>query len=199
MRGFLHSAGQRIQILRWYECGPEDTFIQFHDGLSVVSFLREFMNNPMNMATLRREVLELLQNSTDISRLTDHQILQQLSIQITCDYIRLVLKEDRLLQIGGEAGSSGGTTAEAVEVEETPSETEVAAPVESVAASEPPPVQETQPAVTPSESPEPTREIEVEEEPQPVELEQLIPVGAAAAQAATMTQAAQNGHPFCDT
>jgi len=193
VHGFLHSAGQRIEILRWHECGTEDTFIQFHDGLSAVSFLREFMNDPMNMATLRRELLGLLQNSTDISRLTDHQILQQLSNQIAHGYVRLVLKEDRPLQVGDEIGSSR----EAVETEETPSEAEAAASVRTT--SEPPPVQEIQPAVTPSESHEPTREIEVEEEPQPVELEPLILVGAVAAQAATMTQAAQNGHPFCDT
>jgi len=89
MRRVLRSGFQKIEILKWHECSPTDTFMEFRDTLFALNFLRKFMYDPLNIMTLRNTLAEAL-SYTDISRLADHEILQQLGWQIVRGYVKLV-------------------------------------------------------------------------------------------------------------
>jgi hypothetical protein len=90
----LRSGIQKIEVLRWHECNSSDAFIEFGDALFVLSFLRRFANSSLSMTILRDVFAESLPHAASISRLTDHEILQQLAWQIARGYIRLVPRED---------------------------------------------------------------------------------------------------------
>ncbi len=193
MSRFLRSTGRRIEILRWYECGPEDTFMEFHDRFFALSFLRSLMTDPLNMVTLRSALVDILQDTEDTSRLMDHEILEQLAGQIARGYIRLVLREGEALQTSGGGGSWSGSQ-ETSEAEGASTETQTADREETDAGVTEAPT-ETQP-VTPIERSEPAREAAP---PQPSEEEEsLVPEAAAASQAAVLATAAESGAPFCE-
>lgn len=168
----LRSGIRKIEVLRWHECNPSDTFIEFGDALFVLNFLRRFANSSLSMMILRDVLAESLPHAASISRLTDHEILQQLAWQITRGYIRLVPREGEERHIMLAA----------------PSEI-----VEEQVAEAPPPRAEPAPAAVPVEAAEPAEEL------QPVAAEFVMVAVAPAAQAATLKQAAVSGTPFCDT
>ena len=193
MSRFLRSTGQRIEILRWYECGPEDTFVEFHDRLFALGFLRSLMSDPLNMVTLRSALVDILQDTEDTSRLMDHEILEQLAGQIARGYVRLVMREGEALQTSGGGGSWSGSR-ETTEAEAASSETQTADSEETGAGVTESPT-ETRP-VTPTERREPAREAATQ---QPSEDEPLVPEATAASQAAMLAAAAESGAPFCES
>lgn len=193
MSRFLRSTGQRIEILRWYECGPEDTFMEFHDRFFALGFLRNLMSDPLNMVTLRSALVGILQDTEDTSRLMDHEIIEQLAGQIARGYVRLVVREGEALQTSGGGGSWSGSR-ETTEAEAASTETQTAEREETDAAVTEAPT-EIQP-VTPTERREPAREAAPQQPPE--EEEALVPEAAAASQAAVLAVAAESGAPFCE-
>ena len=193
MSRFLRSTGRRIEILRWYECGPEDTFMEFHDRFFALSFLRNLMSDPLNMVTLRSALADILQDTEDTSRMMDHEILEQLAGQIARGYVRLVVREGEALQVSGAGGSWSGSQ-ETTEAEGASTETQTAEREETDAAVTEAPA-EIQP-VTPTERREPAREAAPQQPSE--EEESLVPEAAAASQAAVLAVAAESGAPFCE-
>lgn len=92
MRKVLRSGIQKIEILRWHESDTTDTFMEFRDTFSALNFLRKFMRDPLNMMTLRNTFAEVL-SYTSISRLADHEILQQLAWHIVRGSVKVVARE----------------------------------------------------------------------------------------------------------
>ena len=115
MARFLHAGVQKIEVLMWYECDPSATFMDFRDEFFAYRFLRDFMNNPLNMMTLREVLVESLP-ITNVFRLTDDDILEQLAWQIARGRVRLVLHE--YASAMGTGGSADSAEAEEEEQEE---------------------------------------------------------------------------------
>ena len=193
MSRFLRSTGRRIEILRWYECGPEDTFMEFHDRFFALSFLRNLMSDPLNMVTLRSALADILQDTEETSRMMDHEILEQLAAQIARGYVRLVVREGEALQVSDEGGSWSGSQ-ETTEAEGASTETQTAEREETEAPVTEAPT-EIQP-VTPIERSESAREAAPQQPSE--EEESLVPEAAAASQAAVLAVAAESGAPFCE-
>jgi hypothetical protein len=190
---FLRSTGQRIEILRWYECGPEDTFMEFHDRFFALGFLRSLMSDPLNMVTLRSVLVDILQDTEDTSRLMDHEILEQLAGQIARGYVRLVLREGESLQTSGGGGSWSGSQ-ETTEAGAASSETQTADREETD--SEVTELTTETGPVTPTERSEPAREAAPQQPPE--EEESLVPESASGSQAGVLAAAAESGAPFCE-
>lgn len=115
MRKILRSGFQKIEILKWYESDTTDSFMEFRDAFSALNFLRKFMHDHFNMVLLRNTLAEAL-SYTSISRLTDHEILQQLAWQIVRGYIKLVPRVDEVPRVV-LLGRSAEAAAEAAEME----------------------------------------------------------------------------------
>jgi len=190
---FLRSTGQRIEILRWYECGPEDTFMEFHDRFFALSFLRSLMSDPLNVVTLRSALVDMLQDTEDTSRLMDHEILEQLAGQIARGYVRLVLREGEALQTSSGGGSWSGSQ-ETTEGEAASSQTQTADREETD--SEVTELTTETGPVTPTERSEPAREAAPQQPSE--EDEPLVPEAASGSQAAVLAAAAESGTPFCE-
>jgi hypothetical protein len=67
---------------------------------AALSFLRGFMQDPINMMIIRTAVAEELSaintlSTSNISRMTDQQILQQFAQQVSDGYIKLVPQEEK--------------------------------------------------------------------------------------------------------
>jgi len=98
MKRFLYSGIQKIEVLIRGECDPDNDFMEFHHELFALSFIRSFMNAPLDMTTFRDVFVEVLP-SEDISRLTDHEVLEQLAWQIVCGNVKLLPHEHEALSI----------------------------------------------------------------------------------------------------
>ncbi len=178
MKRVIHSGSYKIEILKWYECGPDNIFMEFDSPASAFSFLCGFTRDHFNMLTLRNALTDGF-HCADICRSTDHEICQQVACQIADGHIKLVL-------IAEEAppSSMGVTTSQSTAKDTDTTET---------------PKPELPQAYIPTETPEPELPqayipTETPEEPEPG----LVPEGAAATQSATMTEAAESGAPFCE-
>lgn len=198
MRRVINSGAQRIEVLNRCECSPEDVFIEFYDHVLAFSFLYPFMRDHFNRMVLRNALASCL-HCAGICRFSDHEICQQLSRLIARGCVRLVLREGRQLYMDTQGGTWGGAR-EAVEgdTEAATQATQTADAVQDTTAVERrepawEPLPEIQPVV-PVQRREQVRKPEARP-PEPA----LVPVGAAAAQAATMVLAAESGTPFCDT
>ena len=173
MRRIIHTGSQRIEILKWYECGPDDTCMEFRDPILAFSFLYTLTRDHFNMMALRDALADCV-FCADAYRLTDHEICQQIAHQIARGYIRLVLREERE-RYAEAIAESLRSAKEADEVETA------AAPTVQPAAEVPP--------AAPVETLEQPSAPAVEEEP-------LVPSSVAAAQAATFVLAAESGAPL---
>jgi hypothetical protein len=71
MRRFLYSGIHKIEIFLRDESDPDDDFMEFQSDFFALSFIRSFMNDPLDMKTLRDVFVETLP-SDDVSRFTDH-------------------------------------------------------------------------------------------------------------------------------
>ena len=172
MKRVIHSASHRIEILKWYEYDPDNTCMEFGSPISAFNFLCGFMLNHFDMLTLRSILADGLY-CADISRSTDHEICQQVACQITHGYIKLVPIAEEIPR----ARIMGATTPQSTS-RSTATDTNATQTAE----------REAPRTYTPTQTAE-----ETESEPG------LVPEGAAATQAATMTQAAESGAPFCET
>jgi hypothetical protein len=179
VRKVLRSGIQTIEILRWHECDPSDTFMEFRDSFSALSFLRNFMRDPFNMMTLRDALAESLP-TINISRLTHDEILRQLAWQIVRGYVRLLP--------GIEKTQYDLRGAEPEAAEEAAEPEQEAPPVERAARTVEVPEQ---PVEVPEQVVQPVAQA------QRAVVAPVVTVAAPAAQAGTLTQAAQSGAPFC--
>lgn len=144
MRRTIRSFTQRIDILRPYECDPDDIPVEFRDRFFTLDFLRRLTLDPLNMVTIRNALSEIFP-VMDVLRLTDDEILKQFAWQIACGYFKLVPREEKIPRImgpgvsseadseadsqddsAGTAGAAGTTetTEEAPATSTTPTETE---------------------------------------------------------------------------
>jgi len=118
LRRTLHNDIRKIQILKRCECEPSDTIIDFWDTTSALNFLCRFMREPFDMAILRSALAQAPSNIS-ISRMSDHEVLELLSWQITKGYLKLVIEKEEVARdifVGGGAADepeepvSPGTT-----------------------------------------------------------------------------------------
>ncbi|MFC1716730.1 SpaA isopeptide-forming pilin-related protein [Candidatus Poribacteria bacterium] len=105
MRRILETDTQRVEILRSHERDSADVPLEFRDRLLMLDFLREFMHDPLNMATLRYALSELLP-FMDIIRLKDDEVIQQFAWQVTRRYFDLVLRVQGIPRLVGPGESS---------------------------------------------------------------------------------------------
>ncbi len=105
MRRIIRSGAQRIAILRSHECGSDDIPMQIGYRFLTLDFLRVFAHEPLYMKTIRNVLAEHL-SVMDILRLTDEEVLQQFTWQITEGYIRLVRWIESPLRATGRSASS---------------------------------------------------------------------------------------------
>ena len=98
MRKILYSSIQKIEVLLRDECDPDDDFMEFQHEFFALSFIRSFMNNPLDMKTLRDVFMEALP-SEGISRFTDHEVLEQLAWQIASGNVKLLPHEQETLSV----------------------------------------------------------------------------------------------------
>ena len=168
MKRVIRRGSHRIEILKWYECGPDNTCMEFDSPVSAFTFLCGFTPNHFNMLTLRNVLADGLY-CADIFRATDHEICQQVACQIAHAYIKLVPTAEKIARASFLGVTTSRSTTEDTDATQTA-------------------VPEAPQTYTPTQTPEET-------EPEP----DLVPAGAAATQAATMTQAAESGAPFCET
>ncbi len=111
MKRILRHGVQRVEILRSHECDSDDIPMKFGDRLLMLEFLRGFMHDPLNMATLRNALAEQLP-FMDIIRLKDDEILQQFAWQITRRYFELVPRVIELSRFVGPGASSDDSEAD---------------------------------------------------------------------------------------
>ncbi|MBI1926572.1 hypothetical protein HYR99_20305 [Candidatus Poribacteria bacterium] len=116
MRRVLRSGFQKIEILRWHESHPADAVMEFRDTFFALNFLRRFMTDPLSMMVLRNALAEEL-FYTGISKLTDHDILQQIAWQIVRGNVKIVVREDEAPRVS-LMGRSAQAAAEVAEMEE---------------------------------------------------------------------------------
>jgi hypothetical protein len=114
---FIRSGIQEIEILAWYESGPSDTFMDFQNEFFARQFLRGFMNDPLNMMALRETLVELL-SITNISKLTDDEILDQLAWQIVHGSVKLLQHEYSPATGSGRSGVTAEVEEEEGQVQE---------------------------------------------------------------------------------
>jgi len=74
-----------------HEFSFNDSSIYFPNKSSAQSFLYRFMDNPFNITLMRRMLIEGGLN-TDISRLMDHDVIEQLALQLLTGMTTVVAK-----------------------------------------------------------------------------------------------------------
>ena len=100
MRRTIRSFTQKIDILRPYECDPDDIPMEFGDRFFTLDFLHRLTLDPLNMITIRNAISEFLP-VVDVLRLTDDAVLQQFAWQIACGYFKLIPREEKIPRIMG--------------------------------------------------------------------------------------------------
>lgn len=90
MRRVLRKGFQKFQIIDWHERHPDDSFKKFRNKFSALGFLRGFMGDHSNMMTLRSILGGGLFNA-DFSRLSDHDVLDQLAWRLVSGQIRITV------------------------------------------------------------------------------------------------------------
>ncbi len=83
-KGFLN-----IEVLKWHERDPEDTFKEFRDRFSALDFLRPFMRDSLSMMNIRR-ILSGYSLNGGATRLSDHQVLEQLAWRLVSGQFRIL-------------------------------------------------------------------------------------------------------------
>jgi hypothetical protein len=81
LRSVLQIGFQSFEILEWDEEDTGEEICQFRDRVSAYSFLRSLLHDSLSMVHARR-ILATISSSWDISRLNDHQVLEQLALQL---------------------------------------------------------------------------------------------------------------------
>lgn len=152
MQRILQSSTQRVEILRPHERGSDDIPMDFRDRFLTLDFLRRLTHNPLNMITLRDALAEIVP-VTDISRLTDDEILQQFAWLVACKYFELVPMVEEMPRLVGlgtlrEADSTADSSAS--------SEADSAGPAGATETAEQPPVTTATPPATIAEPSETT-------------------------------------------
>jgi len=132
VRWILQSSTQRVEILRPYKRNSDDIPMDFRDRFFTLDFLRRLTRDPLNMTTLRNALAEIVP-VTDISRLTDDEILQQFAWQIACKYFELVPRVEELPHIVGlgtlsDADSEADSSADSAADPSSSSEADSAGP-----------------------------------------------------------------------
>jgi hypothetical protein len=87
---------QNFEILEWNESSPGNAIMEFRDNYSAIAFLRPFLRDPLNISNIRKLVDVI--TAFDISRLSDHQVLELLAWQLASG--RLKISELSLIEIG---------------------------------------------------------------------------------------------------
>lgn len=88
MRRVLRRGFQAFQILEWHKSQPDDTFKEFADKFSALDFLRGFMHDHLNMTALR-DILAQVPSHGDLSRLKDHEVLDQLAWRLVSGRVKI--------------------------------------------------------------------------------------------------------------
>jgi hypothetical protein len=122
----LWRGSQAIELWRWDEGYKADAILEFRDASALLDFLRAHLEDPLGMQTLRDVLAEEL-TFTAISRMDDHEVLEQLAWHMLCGYIKLVP-----LAISQPAVQAG------ISVQERPEATEEEAPIGPVVTAAPP-------------------------------------------------------------
>lgn len=89
MRIKLRKGLHEYELVSRNESGSVENLIHFHDKSSAQRFLYGFMDDPFNMTLMRYKLRESGLH-TDISRLKDHDVLEQLAWQLSTGMISIV-------------------------------------------------------------------------------------------------------------
>ena len=103
MRTLLQTISRRYEVLDWDECSTEGGILQFHNQSSALDFLRQFLHDSVSMMTLR-SLLTKFSLFGSISRLSDHEVLDQLAHQLVL--VRLRIAALPLFEIRASASGS---------------------------------------------------------------------------------------------
>jgi hypothetical protein len=91
-----------IEILKWHEDNSDATLKKFHDKSSALSFLRQFMPDHAVMRSFRNLLAEE-SHCQDISRISDHEVLDQLAWRWSSLHARIAVSPAELLIIASQA------------------------------------------------------------------------------------------------
>ncbi len=105
MRKIICDNCREYEILKWCECKPSDTFLEFNNTFFALSFLYRLGNDPINMINIRHAVRESY-GFINTSAMTDHEILQKFAEQMVHRHIKLIPKDGLIKRGGGFGGSS---------------------------------------------------------------------------------------------
>jgi hypothetical protein len=96
LRTLLQTIFRRYQVLDWGENITEGRILQFHNQSAALNFLQQFLRDARSMMTLRW-LLTRFSFLGSISRLSDHEVLEQLAHQLVL--VRLIIVEQPLLEM----------------------------------------------------------------------------------------------------
>ena len=133
----LRHGVQRIELRRWSECAPSDTFMEIEDTTFALNFLSDFRENPIDMMALRRALAEVSPYAASMPTLGDHEICRHLAQEIVRGNLRLIVRQDTSVapsmpfleraQAEPEQPRSGGRTSTSERQEAFPASRESAA------------------------------------------------------------------------
>ncbi|MCP4349982.1 MAG: hypothetical protein GY795_31260 [Desulfobacterales bacterium] len=90
MNRILRKGFQTYEIVSWHEIRPDDRFLEFHNTFSALNFLRRLYKDHSNM-TILRDFLAKETIITDLSRIDDNKVLDQLAWRMTTGQIKISL------------------------------------------------------------------------------------------------------------
>ena len=89
MRRVLRKGFQNIEILKWHERRPAESFKVFRDRFSALDFLRPFLRDSLSMMSIRR-IFSGNSLNGGFFRLSDHQVLEQLAWRLASGQFRIL-------------------------------------------------------------------------------------------------------------
>lgn len=78
MKRFLHQFSDTVEIVHWYEAGPNGRYREFVDLHFARQFLQDLADDPFNLQVLRKIAADMFQGQ-DVSRWTDQHLIDHLA------------------------------------------------------------------------------------------------------------------------